>query len=481
MRSRIALAFGLAACASCGTPTGASDAARDGASDTSARTDGAANGDARIVDGNNPFDSSADVVDVAPFDSGATDSALTDASMPTDVPRSDSGSACRPYVDMHAAERTACTYAAGALAADTLGDITAARGAIQHLIILLHENRSLDHYFGFTGHGIEGVPPTFTNPNASGMQVRPFHYSSGCACDPPHGMGQIVSEWNNGAMDGFIRTDGMTAFGYYTDDDHPFYTWLMTSFSTSDRYFCSALGDTGHNRHFLWHAAGTVGGSIFTSLSNARVNWVNFYDRSAPLYNDLGANTGPQMAHLHPDPGLAEFYAALADPTGASLPQLSIIDQPADEHPTADINRGEAATRTVVQNVLASPSWPHIAMIFTYDEAGGFFDHVPPPRACVATTATTEAAYDNLGIRVPIAVLSPYAIPGHVSHVAHSHTSITRLIELLYGLPALTKRDANSDALLDMFDFGCPRLMTPPSPIPAAGATGCPAGCASGP
>ncbi|MGZ3424599.1 MAG: alkaline phosphatase family protein, partial [Polyangiales bacterium] len=108
---------------------------------------------------------------------------------------------------------------------------------------------------------------------------------------------------------------------------------------------------------------------------------------------------------------------------------------------------------------------------YTYDEGGGIFDHVPPPKACLASAS--EAKFDRLGNRVPLLVVSPYARPHFVSHLTHSHTSITRLIELLHDLPALTGRDANSDALLDMFDFACPSMLDAPVG-PASGKGGCP-------
>ena len=477
--------FVSASCAS--PPSGSHDGAALDVLDGSGGGDSTTGSD--IVAHDAVIDAAFDshVPDASTQDSNVVDAPPTDVPAIRDVSAADAtptdGAACTPmpYVDLHASERASCTFAMGSHASATLGDGTAARAAIQHLIILLHENRSLDHYFGHTGHGIEGLPATFTNPDSTGTAVHPYHYASGCACDIPHGVGQITSEWDHGAMDGFIRTDGMGSFGYYLDSDHPFYTWLVTTFATSDRYFCAALDDTGHNRHFLWHGQGTYAGpAIFGELDAAHVTWTNFYDRTMPLYNDLNGST-TEATHLRLDPGLSIFYAALRDGTGTALPQLSIIDQSADEHPAADIHRGEAATRELVQNVLASPLWPHIALIYTYDEGGGFLDHVPPPAACVATTMASEAGFDHLGVRVPIAVVSPWSIPGYVSHTPHSHSSITRLIEMLYDLPALTQRDANSDALLDMFDFHCPQFLTPPTAIPMGGATGCPATCASGP
>ena len=144
-----------------------------------------------------------------------------------------------------------------------------------------------------------------------------------------------------------------------------------------------------------------------------------------------------------------------------------------DEHPTADVQVGEAWTRSIYTHAIKSPLWSSTAIIWTYDEPGGYADHVPPPGpACVARPIPKDQPFDELGARVPFAVISPYARPHYVSHVVHEHTAITRFIEAIFDVPALTARDANSSALLDMFDFGCPSLTTAP-PGPAAGTGAC--------
>jgi len=126
--------------------------------------------------------------------------------------------------------------------------------------------------------------------------------------------------------------------------------------------------------------------------------------------------------------------------------------------------------RSIYEAAIASPLWMKLAIVFTYDESGGVFDHVPPPKACIPSPDQT--GFDRLGVRVPTMVISPWARPHHVSHVVHDHTSILRFVELLHDLPALTARDANADALLDMFDFNCPTLQQPPT-APAAGTGTC--------
>jgi phospholipase C len=119
-----------------------------------------------------------------------------------------------------------------------------------------------------------------------------------------------------------------------------------------------------------------------------------------------------------------------------------------------------------IDALVKSPAWKSSALFITYDEHGGLYDHVPPPPAC-APDSTPPAehpevgGFDRLGFRVPLILISPYAKRNFVSHVVHSHTSILRFIEAKLALPAFTARDANSDAMLDLFDFEHPDYTVP--------------------
>jgi hypothetical protein len=158
----------------------------------------------------------------------------------------------------------------------------------------------------------------------------------------------------------------------------------------------------------------------------------------------------------------------LADFANNTVPSVVFVDgreNVNDEHPTADVQVGEAWTKRIYDAAVASKAWSSTVVLLTYDEAGGFFDHVPPPNTCLARPK--DSKFFELGVRVPLIAISPWARRHYVSKQVHQHTSITRFIETVYGLPSLTARDANSDALLDMFDFKCP-----PTPVPAAPASG---------
>ncbi len=381
-----------------------------------------------------------------------------------------------PGVDPHWGERQDCAFVAGSMPTDTLGDVAAARAAITHLIIVMQENRSLDHMLGMTGHGIEGIPAGFTVPDRAGNPVAPFHETNACPGDIGHQWLEIHTEWNMGAMDGFVRADGMGSMGYFTDADHPFYTWMMTTFATSDRYFCSVLSGTYPNRDYLY--LGTSAGvqctgcgfptghrTLFDQLDDAHVAWAEYNASTVEvLSGTLGWRLDHVGVHLY-----SEFLPAL---DAGTIPPVSFVDlEPNDEHPPGSIHDGERAVRDVITHAFGSPLWPHLAIFFTYDENGGFFDHVPPPTACLASPS--EHNFDRLGLRVPVAVVSPYARAGFVSHDTHSHTSILRFVQAIHDLPALTGRDANADAMLDMFDFAAAAFMTAPATVPAAAPSGC--------
>jgi phospholipase C len=128
----------------------------------------------------------------------------------------------------------------------------------------------------------------------------------------------------------------------------------------------------------------------------------------------------------------------------------------------------------VYATLAASPQWGRLAVFYTYDEAGGFYDHVPPPPACAPdavlpalTSTDVPGDFARYGFRVPLIVASPWAKPHHVSHIVNDHTSILRLLELRFGLPSLTGRDANANGLLDLFDFTQPSFPAAPV-LPAA-------------
>ncbi len=393
------------------------------------------------------------------------------------------------FNDLAESKRASCTFKKGAKVGDSLSLTAAQRAAIpiKHLVIVTQENRSFDHYFGRLPQAgkadLEGLPSNYTNPDKDGTQVKSYPLASGCLpADPPHQGTAMKAGWNGGKMDGFVKSaatttnDGHYVMGYYEQVDLPFYYFLAQTFAVSDHYFGSSLGGTWANRDYLY--AGTSDGvtatgektisvpTIYDAMDAAKITWGVYTDGSA-RQDCLGWKSS--HAGLHK---FSTFTAALKNGT---LPQVSYVDpggDSQDEHPPNDIHGGENWGHSLYGAALASPLWSKMAIVYTYDESGGLADHLPPPKACIPSADQTD--FDRLGIRVPMILISPWARPGYVSHTTHDHTSTLRLIEALFDLPALTARDANADALFDMFNFnGCAALLKPPTP-PAAGKMGCP-------
>jgi len=205
--------------------------------------------------------------------------------------------------------------------------------------------------------------------------------------------------------------------------------------------------------------------TIFDALDTAKVTW-GVYADGTPRQDCLGWTATHK--------GVSNSAAFLSALQAGTLPAVSFVDPAGwqDEHPTAEIHGGELWMHEIYAAAVTSPIWNQLAIVLTFDEAGGLADHVAPPKAC--PPSADQAAFDQLGVRIPAIVVSPWARPHTVSHAVHDHTSVLRLIESIFDLPALTARDANADALLDMFDFGCPARTGLPSPPPAGAITTCP-------
>jgi phospholipase C len=331
----------------------------------------------------------------------------------------------------------------------------------------------------------DAIPAAFVNKDKNNVPVTPFHEDTTCVShDPDHQWLGMHSQVNGGAMDGFVTsaaystgTDGHFVMGNYDSTDLPFYYWFASTFALEDRHFPSVRSGTFPNRNFLLlgtaDGVGSTGAgfpnpstpTIFDLLDASSIKWGVYSDGSL-LSGTLDWKSTHKGAHP-----FSSFIAALDD---GSLPQVAFvdgIDNVEDEHPTADMQQGEAWTRNVYEHAIHSKLWPGLALVWTYDEAGGFADHVPPPdSACVARPQ--DASFHELGVRVPLVVASPWAKSHYVSHVTEDHTAITRFIETVFDLPALTARDANSTALLELFDFDKPSFLQPPT-APASGTGKC--------
>jgi len=408
-----------------------------------------------------------------------------------------------PPPDQQAADgRAACLYTAGALPAETQGashpsgkDIP-----VDHIVVIMQENRSFDSYFQalpeFGQPDVDVAPPGFSNPDKDGAPVTIYHETKYCVANTLHTWAGEHLDVDNGQMDGFVRTNegkseqeglppellgGDRAMGYYDGNDLRFYYQLASDFAIADHYHASILGPTWPNRMYLY-AASSYGRTVnvnfepditlFDELKARGVDWKVYFSDHGGLGDYLRALL-PDLA-LH-ERTLDDYYA---DAARGTLPEVAIVNATFNaptlaastwEHAPDVIQVGERFVAEVVDALAKSPNWRRSALFLTYDENGGLFDHVPPPAGCAPDGHVPEiepddppGGFDQLGVRVPMILVSPWAKKHYVGHHVYDHTSIVRFIEARHTLPALTARDANAEAPWDMFDFSAPEHASPP-------------------
>jgi phospholipase C len=335
--------------------------------------------------------------------------------------------------------------AAGAVTRTARSSVRKAATPIEHIIVCCQENHSFDHYFG-SYSGLPsgyGIPSNYTNPNGHGGTVKPFHFTTldDNGQDPNHDWTAIHEEWDHGKMDGFYITNGKAAMGYYEASDLPYYYSLFPQYALCANYCCGVLSETYPNRLVLY--SGTSGGittnninqngslsypCVLDLLSDNGITFKNYNFHCPANYSILALfkkwATGGPSNELNQS--MSKFFS---DCTNNALPQVSFITEaePYDEHPPANIHTGENMIKSIVTAVQASKAWASTAILITYDEGGGFFDHVPP----------NQLDAFGPGIRVPMTIVSPYAKPGFVDTSFSDHSSVLKFIETVFGLPTL--------------------------------------------
>jgi phospholipase C len=321
--------------------------------------------------------------------------------------------------------------------------------------------------------------------------------------DPPPMNGFAAMAGGYAAHDptsGGFDVAGMRAVGYYTADDLPFYYWAATTFATSDRWFSPALTRTQPNRMYMLaatsngyaypggsgdttHPALNMGNrkSIFQLLQENNVTW-RVYVTDNYVAGDLSKmdtyeNYFPWAYGYVGNFADAKTFAT--DAANGTLPQVALIESGytetgSDEHPQNPIDKGAEYTESMVQALMNSPSWASSVFFITYDEGGGFYDHVPPapmpsPDGIKPYLAPGDPTgdFDTTGFRIPLMVISPFTKPGYVSHNNADNTAILKFIETRFNLPSLTKRDAAQIDMTEFFDWSAPNLAsTDPPPQP---------------
>src|SRR6266511_4248813 len=262
---------------------------------------------------------------------------------------------------------------------------------LQHIIVDCQENRSFDHYYGFAPlAGQFGVPAGYSQPDGQGGSVAPFEFTSLSTPDIGHSWSAVHSEWDAGAMDGCITTNGVWGYGVF---DYPIILDLLED-----------AGVTWKVYNISWDSV------PFGNTDNVFVFW-------------------KRWAHDQRTRGSKGEY--LNDLRLGRLPQVSFIvpsfARGWDEHPPADVSVGMGIQEELITALRESSAWESSAYILTYDEHGGYFDHVAPPQF---------DAY-GAGIRVPTWVISPFAKKSHLEPTVYEHASTLKLIEAVFGLPAL--------------------------------------------
>ncbi|HVT99109.1 MAG TPA: alkaline phosphatase family protein, partial [Acidobacteriaceae bacterium] len=363
-------------------------------------------------------------------------------------------------------------------------------------------------------------------------QVASFHLITQCAENPSPSWNEGHVDWNYNdptgqnaaALNGFVYTAahdartltppftdtaGMRAMGYYTGDDLNYYYYMASKFGTSDRWFNPIMTRTHPNRMYL--IAGTSAGyaypegtdaqdsaklsvkTIFDELQSAGISWKIYVDptnsgctqpyQASCLINLSYVNNftfSNTLVSQYPN-NIAPISQYFTDLQNGTLPQVAQIEPPTDagldEHPTnndaalSNIQSGAAWVATLINGLMQSTSWKDSAFILTYDEGGGFYDHVAPQPAvspdgikpvdllpgdiCNGTTGPT-CDFTYTGYRVPMIVVSPYAKKNYVSHTVTDYTAILKLIETRFNVPSLTKRDAAQMDMTEFFDFNAP-------------------------
>ncbi len=371
---------------------------------------------------------------------------------------------------------------------------------IKHIIVLMQENRTFDHYFG-TYPRVNGISPgtciKYDPSSNSSTCVSPYHLSTHRTPDPPHDNRTARRTYDGGKMDGLLYAQSLKGFtptdingapivmGYYDYNDIPYYWNLANSYALADDFFSSVMGGSFENHLFLY--AGTTQNStgfsykqpipasgmnlttIFDELQTRGISWKNYvqnYTSSVNYTSELDRlGLGPKSAQLVWAPLLGitryvkdsslnskivELSQFFLDLRANNLPSVAYISPSGEsEHAPGDITRGQLFAVSLIDALMTSNSWWNTIFILTYDDWGGWYDHVPP----------RQVDQQGYGFRVPALIISPYAKVGLIDHTEYDFTSILATIEDLFSLPRLAGRDEIAHNMLNAFD-----MQSPPHP-----------------
>jgi phospholipase C len=335
-------------------------------------------------------------------------------------------------------------------------------------VVLMMENRSYDHYLGarsmLEGKPGDGLTAKMMNLTMAGQAIAPYAatFETQCVLDPPHGWDIWDVQSDGGTNGGFVRAyeqrTGATreVMQYQMRENIPA-TWAIAdNYASCDRWFCSVRGPTWPNRMY-WHT-GTSSGIMSNMLPDGGFVWPSLYHRLDAkgvdwcyYFTDLPVVS--VVSDLDLDGRVKRIEDFFQDAERGRLPPVVYIDpgfSGNDDHPPHHTFLGQGLIASIYLALANGPQWNQSLFLVTYDESGGFFDHVPPP---LTSDEHAAAGFDQLGFRVPTIAAGPYVKQGHVSSVVYDHTSMLKHFEVKYGLDPLTMRSTAANDILDLFDL----------------------------
>lgn len=396
---------------------------------------------------------------------------------------------------------------------------------------------------GYAAEQFDGEPADASNPGTDGNPVASFHLNTTCVENPSPSWNESHADWNHAdptsstpLLDGFVRTaaserspstglpyhdsTGRRVMGFYNGRELPYYYFMASNFGTSDRWFSPAMTRTQPNRMYLY--AATSHGhvypltpttpqlsdqTIFQLLQNSHISWKIYVHPNAGgctsascLISQSYINQftfGNTIVQKYPQ-NLVPISQYFTDVQNGTLPQVAFIEPASeellDEHPSDDdvqpslapnIQKGSQYVSTLINALMNSSSWKDSVFFLTFDEGGGFYDHVAPqpavspdgippsdlvgqptPDICAAGNGAGGFTCDFTltGYRVPLIVISPFAKKHYVSHSVADYTAMLKFIETRFNLPSLTARDGAQMDMTEFFDFAADPWAKPPTP-----------------
>lgn len=361
---------------------------------------------------------------------------------------------------------------------------------IKHVIVIIQGGRSFDHYFG-TYSDANGLPNNTKIPlnpfdPVNQEYVEPFHLETTKTLSPLYGSEYNKIAYNNGSMNGFVYLqdlyglDKELVMGYYDYKDIPYYWNFASEYALADNFFSPTMGSGLIN--YLFFYAGdsynygtafiprqgfTIGNTIFDNLENKNLDWKIYmrnYDPNINYTNDLVRTKNVSDTQIVRNPllgiprfvqnqtlnshivDLSQYYDDLI--RNGTLPNVSYILLPGlNEQAPSNLAAGQQLVASIIFALMQSDYWKDSAIILTYDQAGGWYDHVAPP------PASEDNNYREFGFRVPALIISPYAKEGYIDNTFYDATSVLKFIETVFGLPPLTENDKKANNMLNAFDF----------------------------